>query len=298
MSISRLALGTAQFGLDYGVTNQRGKIQTDEVKEILVRAVEVGITTLDTARGYGNAERTLGELDATQDFRVVTKIDPTTADSVSALLGESTARLNVDAVDTVLLHSFELFENSPSVWPTMVEMRRQGRTKRVGVSLYYPREWHTLRDYCDGHGYELPQAVQFPMSVFDQRFVPLLPEMKSAGTELFARSVFLQGIAFLSEEELNPFFRPIQNSLSLLSAIQEKTGHSRAALLMGFPLLFAEIDDIVIGVDGMATFETNVEDFSSALENVERLRSIDWTSLAIHDESILIPMKWPEARVT
>ena len=36
--VSRLALGTVQFGLDYGITNARGRVPDEEVAAILADA--------------------------------------------------------------------------------------------------------------------------------------------------------------------------------------------------------------------------------------------------------------------
>ena len=58
--LSKIALGTVQFGLDYGITNNIGKVSQDEVRAILKYAKENGIDTLDTASGYGNSEEILG----------------------------------------------------------------------------------------------------------------------------------------------------------------------------------------------------------------------------------------------
>ena len=45
----KLALGTAQFGMDYGIANRAGRVSQDEVASILTRARSEGIDTLDTA---------------------------------------------------------------------------------------------------------------------------------------------------------------------------------------------------------------------------------------------------------
>ena len=52
----RLILGTAQFGLPYGISNQRGQIPEAEVAAILAEAAKAGIDTLDTAAAYGSSE--------------------------------------------------------------------------------------------------------------------------------------------------------------------------------------------------------------------------------------------------
>ena len=58
--LDRICLGTAQFGLDYGIANARGKVSFDEVGQILRCALENGIVTLDTAGAYGDSEQMVG----------------------------------------------------------------------------------------------------------------------------------------------------------------------------------------------------------------------------------------------
>ena len=49
----KLALGTVQFGLDYGISNDGGKVPVEEVKKILTTAHQNKIDTLDTGCVYG-----------------------------------------------------------------------------------------------------------------------------------------------------------------------------------------------------------------------------------------------------
>ena len=105
----RLAIGTAQFGLSYGVANQGGKVPQDEVKKILARARQSGINLLDTAIAYGDSENVLGRI-GISEWKVVTKLPiiPLEAidlyDWIHNQVQQSIERLNCESVDTVLLH--------------------------------------------------------------------------------------------------------------------------------------------------------------------------------------------------
>ena len=61
MDTDKIALGTVQFGLDYGINNTRGRIPKDEAFLILSKASEAGISVLDTAAAYGQSEEVIGE---------------------------------------------------------------------------------------------------------------------------------------------------------------------------------------------------------------------------------------------
>ena len=75
--MSKLALGTAQFGLDYGIANESGKIKILDAKNILEFARVSKIDLIDTAIGYGDSEKVIGEIGA-QEFKIVSKLPPFT----------------------------------------------------------------------------------------------------------------------------------------------------------------------------------------------------------------------------
>ena len=70
----KIALGTAQFGLDYGISNNSGQVSYDETKLIL-KAKQFKICTLDTAMSYGDCEKILGDIGVSQ-FNLITKLPP------------------------------------------------------------------------------------------------------------------------------------------------------------------------------------------------------------------------------
>ena len=70
---NRLALGTDQFGLNYGIANQQGQVSHEETEKILDLARVNGMNTLDTAIAYGGSEQRLGDI-GVQDWQIVTKL--------------------------------------------------------------------------------------------------------------------------------------------------------------------------------------------------------------------------------
>lgn len=56
----RMALGTVQWGMPYGIGNATGPPSDTELSHMLRAAADLGIDTLDTARAYGNAESRIG----------------------------------------------------------------------------------------------------------------------------------------------------------------------------------------------------------------------------------------------
>lgn len=58
--VASLGLGTAQFGRDYGISNTRGRVGEEEVRQILSLAADCKIKHIDAAHYDGDIERILG----------------------------------------------------------------------------------------------------------------------------------------------------------------------------------------------------------------------------------------------
>ena len=76
--IARLTLGTVQFGIAYGVSNQCGRVPEARVREILLAATRAGVDLLDTAAAYGDAETVISRVSNAlgRPFLVVSKTLP------------------------------------------------------------------------------------------------------------------------------------------------------------------------------------------------------------------------------
>ena len=108
----KLALGTAQFGLDYGIANKKGKVAKEEVFKILEYAHSVGIDTLDTAYSYGESEDVIGKFisNSGKSFNVISKMPDLNSDTVSPVNGyfsQTLARLRQKKIYGYLIHKFD-----------------------------------------------------------------------------------------------------------------------------------------------------------------------------------------------
>ena len=104
--LNKLALGTVQFGLDYGISNSKGQVQIEEVESILECAKKNSINILDTAASYGNSEKVLGKV-GINDFQVITKTVPLKngVDEVIKHFQKSLTYLNKLSVNGLLIHN-------------------------------------------------------------------------------------------------------------------------------------------------------------------------------------------------
>jgi len=250
-----LCLGTAQFGMDYGIKNKSGKIKESEVENILDIFYESGNYRLDTAAGYGNAEKILGNVKGNDRFSITTKIPPiaglglNVGYELDSVLDASRYNLQRKTVDTVLLHNSSDLKGDKgriiSEW--LNRIKKDGRARKIGVSIYDSEELENIRwDNID--------VVQLPLSVFNQELMKkgLIYSLKANGVEVHVRSVFMQGLLLCTNAELPDWlsvdFREHHNNWTTMV---KGNGRTQLETALAFIQANDMIDTVVVGVDSV-----------------------------------------------
>lgn len=257
-SASRLALGTVQFGLSYGVANKSGQVSPEEAGQILQDAREAGVDTLDTAVAYGESETTLGAAGA-GGWNIVTKLSALPPDCedpqgwVMAQVRGSLARLRVPSVQAVLLHRpAQLLEaQGAALQEGLDALKREGLARQTGISIYEPAELDALvpRFSVD--------LVQLPYNILDARWErgEWLERLRAKGIEVHARSAFLQGLLLMPPGRRPPWFarwQPLWDAWDSWLA-REKLAPLEACLRHA--LAQPAITRVVVGVDSLAQWQ-------------------------------------------
>ncbi len=291
----KLALGTAQFGLDYGINNKKGKIPRKEVFEILNYANEKGIDTLDTSYYYGDSEKIIGEFikENKSKFKIVSKISANESsndlESIKNSFNESLNRLNLDKIDKCLIHNFESFLENPETWVILKQFKSQGKVKKIGFSMYSLKEI----EYILQNNIEV-DIVQVPFSIFDQRFSKIFPLLKEKGVEIYVRSVFLQGLVFKDPDQLEETFIKIKEKLLDLKSISKETGVPISSLCINFATLNEYVDKVIVGVDSIENLQENIK----SLKDKDKVKDVylQLLNLKEDDENIILPINWDKIR--
>jgi aryl-alcohol dehydrogenase-like predicted oxidoreductase len=284
----KLALGTVQFGLPYGVANQTGQVSREAARHILAYALESDIDTLDTAIAYGESEAYLGEIGA-KKFKIVTKL-PTIPEGVANIdrwvngqVQASLRRLGVDNVYGLLLHrSHQLTESrGKALAEALLRLKAEGVVGKIGVSVYSPTELEKTIQSCP------VDLVQAPFNLLDRRLHTSgwLTRLHDAGIEIHTRSAFLQGLLLLPRKRIPPKFKPWDALWSRWHEWLEDNSTSAPEACLQFALSFAEIDRVVIGVDSKTQLEELV---MTALAT----RSKILPDLACEDDRLINPTNW------
>lgn len=254
-AMNRLALGTVQFGMPYGVANTSGRVAGDEAKEIITFASSMGLNTLDTAISYGESEKSLG-LIGIRDWRVVSKLPamPVECDDVrgwvAAQLHGSLGRLGLDRLYGLLLHRPEdlLGSGGATLLAALKDLKQQGLVQKVGVSIYSPDQ---LRPLFDLETFDLVQA---PLNILDRRLVDSgwAMQLKKAGVELHTRSAFLQGLLLMDSDSRPQKFKRWGNVWQTWSRWLSTQGLSPLEACLRYPLSQVAVDRVIVGVDSLA----------------------------------------------
>jgi aryl-alcohol dehydrogenase-like predicted oxidoreductase len=288
--VARLALGTVQFGMPYGVSNTGGQVPEARVKAILGAAANAGIDLLDTAAAYGDAEAVISRASAGlgQRFLVVSKTPPGgTTDAVMAAARRSAELAGGEGLDAILVHhpADLVGRAGDRLWRALQGLVDEGAVRRVGLSASF-----------DDHPRDLaarfaPAVIQLPVSLFDQRLVRdgTLAEFVARGIEIHARSIYLQGLLFAGEDRLPPAIRGVATLLDAKRRMIRACGATLVEAAIGYVLAQSEIRRIVVGL-------TSLDELDEMLAAAAASRDdIPWHDVALDDATALNPSRWTAA---
>ena len=283
---NKIAIGTVQFGLDYGIANQNGKVNTNQIRSILNFAHENNINTIDTAKAYGDSEKSIGNyLKLTKKtWYIITKISNSDKNLIEQIL-DSKEKLTV--LPTIILaHSANLFLD-PMFQSKLQETKDKKLVHSIGVSLYSEEEINQVLD-----SKIKPDVIQLPMNILDTRLYRcgVLSKLFDREIEIHVRSAFLQGLFYLSKAELEDGFEDVIPYLEKLKSISTDIGLTLSELSLLWLVSLKEVSKIIIGVDNVNQLKTHLDTLK---KNVDSSVFEEALSLQYENEKILNPSLWP-----
>jgi aryl-alcohol dehydrogenase-like predicted oxidoreductase len=285
-----LGLGTVQWGLPYGIANTQGVTSSETVAEILTEAQRNGIKILDTASQYGEAENILGS-NPLEEFQVVSKtprfatstISEQQAHQLTEVFYRSLQRLSCDKIYALLVHHAAdlLVPGGEKLVAAMKQLKQEGVVEKIGVSIYDSEQLDDLVKILN------PDVVQLPLSVLDQRLISSghLKRMNENGIEIHVRSIFLQGLLLMPLNQVPAYFDPVRTLLARWHTAAGSQGMSLTQAALTFVRDIPYVDTVLIGVENLAQFRSNLEDFAIPA-------SFDGSDLACNDPAYVNPALW------
>lgn len=284
----KLALGTVQFGMPYGISNSQGQVSKQGVEEILQYANSVGIDTIDTAIAYGKSEQVLGHA-GVEGFKVISKL-PSIPEKYMCLeewisneLNSSLNRLGIRALYGFMLHHPEQIYGAAGekVLKTLEKLKEAGLVKKLGVSIYDPAELDKLFSLFNF------DIVQCPYNIVDRRLVTSgwLEQLKKKGVEVHTRSSFLQGLLLMERDALPKKFDVWKNYWDRWEEWVKDNNLSKLRGCLSFCLSCKGIDRVVVGVDK----KLQLEEIVAAADNIITNSLPD---LNCSDPKLINPANW------
>lgn len=283
--ISKLCIGTVQFGIPYGVNNSTGIPSESDIQEILKNAYQAGINYIDTAKAYGESEKKIGKL-SDKKFKIISKFSSVTnAEDLNKELSTTLENLKTGAIYGYIAHNADTLISYPELWKTLIIAKENKLIEKIGFSLYTIKQLENLLEFKI-----IPDLVQLPYSLLDTKFVSYLPKLKALGVEIHVRSVFLQGLYFMNPNDLPKKLKSLESNLQTLKNCCDDFNISIGALALNFAITNSYIDKVVIGVDTNSQLQQNIEIIKSWKYNQQLIDCI--SNIEVANKELLNPTNW------
>jgi aryl-alcohol dehydrogenase-like predicted oxidoreductase len=288
----KIVLGTAQFGLNYGVSNNNGKTTKNQASEILDFAWNSGVDTIDTANAYGDSEQVIGKLSRNHDWNIITKTPHCNDSKISKhyllsldkAFNQSLFSLKTGNVDTLLVHSATdlIKPGGALLYKKIKQLKEERLIRKIGVSVY---DYKQIDYILDNYHFDI---IQLPISIIDQRLITSghLGKIKLNGIEIHARSVFLQGLLLMPLNILPSYFSKIYKNLNFFSDYASEISLTKVELALGYVQSIKEIDKIVVGVN---TVDQLHEIINASTVKVDKKKCLN---ISVFDEDYINPYNW------
>ncbi len=288
LTTQKLILGTVQFGLNYGINNTNGQVSLENSHKILEFAFNNGIKTLDSAEGYGNAHKVIGEFHKKQSnkiFEVITKLPHHFDDNINDKVNMYLIDLEVPFLQALLFHSFDSYLKNISNLNILKDLKSAGKIKNIGVSVYTNAEIEKVISNKD------IDIIQLPFNLLDNINLRgnILQKAQEKGKIIHTRSAVLQGLFFKEINADNKTVQSLKNQLLQIKKMAEIYGISIAHLALNYCLQQPTINNVLIGVDSLEQMKDNIAALNHLIDNkiLEEIHKI-----RVDDVNLLNPSLW------
>ena len=285
---NKICIGSANFGLRYGLKNK--KTLSDEViKKIFRFANKNNINFIDTAISYKKSEVRIGYSNQ-KNLNIITKISkiPNNVTNIKKWIIDNTIlscrRLNVTRLYGLLIHNTKDLKNkkkSKEIYKAFDYLIRKKVVKKIGLSIYEPRE---LDLYFKDYDFKI---VQTPINIFNRRIFTSgwLKKLKKKNIEIHARSIFLKGLLLKNSNKINDTFLKWEKKFIFFEKWTKKNNLSKLEACIRYLKNFKEIDKVIFGINDEKELRENLCFLEKKKLNIPNY-------LSIKSGNILNPKKW------
>lgn len=252
--MSKISLGTVQFGIKYGLNPNKKMVNEEEVNKILNYAKLEKIDLLDTAPSYGISEKILGKLDIS-NFKVVTKtrhfdnneINENDLKLINIDFQNSLKNLKTNNIYAILIHNSNdlLKVGSEKLYEYLLILKKEKKVNKIGVSVYDPIQLKSIINNFD------IDIVQLPLNIIDRRMIEddILSILRKKKIEIHARSIFLQGLLLMDNNEIPKKFNEWRNLWKIWHQWLYENELTALQATIRFVNSIPEVSRVIVGVE-------------------------------------------------
>ena len=277
----RIIIGSANFTQRYGADST--KVNIDEIKKILNLAKKNKIYEIDSAEAYLKDKKIF--IDTNKKFIFSTKILPDakweSLEYCQAKLEKHFKIFNFNNINVVFFHDFKILfsKNGHKIFKNLEYLKKKKYFKKIGISIY---ETSCLNRLVNSYDLDV---VQCPYNILDKRILTTgwFDKLKKIDIEIYARSIFLQGLLVNKAIYKKKSFKKWKKKISMWFQSLENNNISPIDYCLS-DILVNDFDKIIIGINNF-----------DSLKEIINFRKVDinkMSHLKINDYKLIDPRKW------
>tara|TARA_E500000178_G_scaffold344230_1_gene392132 strand:- start:9459 stop:10814 length:1356 start_codon:yes stop_codon:yes gene_type:complete len=285
LNLSKISLGTAQVGLDYGINNSKGMMNSKNLKAIINYSNLMGIRNIDTAFSYGESESKLGNV-GVKNFKITSKVPhvfSSQKNHIKKFLMTSLKRLKIKKLECLMIHDPYTLKNKGNlmkIFNEMLKLKSINLIQKIGVSI---TDFSDLDFLIKNSPVDV---IQVPFNILDQRIKKkfFLEKLEKKNIEIEVRSVFLQGLLFKKKSDIKKMFKKSKYNWDKLNFFFKYDKFSKFSYMLNYVYDQKFIKRIVVGFDDVRQL--------TQLGRVKRFEKKITRRFSCNDEKILNPHLW------
>jgi aryl-alcohol dehydrogenase-like predicted oxidoreductase len=252
--------------LGFGAGHIGGTNMTEnEAGTILNRAVDLGVTLIDTARGYGMSEERIGRhlSHRRKDYTLVSKCgysvpgyDDWTPMSIHAGVDMALRMMRTDYIDVMLLHSCPRATlDTPGLINALDETMKSGKVLAIG----YSGENEDLEYALSLKRF---QVIETSVNLFDQRGIhSILPKAHEMGIGVIAKRPLGNAPWRYSERPVGNYCEQYWERMTAMQShtIVHESGLAWDNLALRFAAFSQGVHTAIVGTSNTANLQKNVD---------------------------------------
>ena len=300
LEVSRIGLGTVEIGLAYGLEHD-GLPSEQEAITLLKSVLELGITYIDTARGYGLAEERIGKSEIGKNPHIVigTKFGQFLKNErdlhgqqlekrIREDIDLSRKNLNSETLQLAQFHNeLEDYTDFSEIIEIAEKLKNEQKVMHIGIAVR--GEAVALAAIETGFF----ETIQLAYNIVDQRMTDqVLKKAQEKNIGIINRSVLLKGALTPAREKLPDTLALLKNNTEKAHTIAQSMGIDLPTLAIRYVLSNPAVSTALIGTVKANRIESAVLALAQGPLPEEILRQLQ--ELAMSDSTQIDPAKWPK----